>query len=274
MRRSILVLLVILTVLVSGCDSEEKATPRPRKPTNTPLYKSRRLKRTPRPTPTPRPNVVVTVNLLNVRKGPGTSYDIIGKVKKGDVLSVLGKSYTGTWLQVRTPDGKKGWVSNLYVEKTTSANPGFSTRRSDKWNAMAIKNANLRAGPGTNYPRIGSVKAGDNLKIVGKNQDGSWYKLSNGAWIAAFLVASAASNIPVVKIIPTPPPPPPSNTRGQSINIQPAPVCDCSGNHYNCGNFSSWSAAQRCYEYCKSVTGMDIHRLDRDHDGIACESLR
>jgi len=41
----------------------------------------------------------------------------------------------------------------------------------------------------------------------------------------------------------------------------------------DCSDFSSWRAAQRFY---KNHGGprRDPHRLDGDHDGIACESLR
>ena len=53
----------------------------------------------------------------------------------------------------------------------------------------------------------------------------------------------------------------------------PAAVCDCSGNIYNCSDFSTHAQAQACYEYCKSLGRGDIHRLDGDNDGIACESL-
>ena len=51
------------------------------------------------------------------------------------------------------------------------------------------------------------------------------------------------------------------------------PVCDCSGNIYNCSDFSTHAEAQACYEYCKSLGRGDVHRLDGDDDGIACESL-
>jgi micrococcal nuclease len=53
-----------------------------------------------------------------------------------------------------------------------------------------------------------------------------------------------------------------------------SPVCDCSGNIYNCSDFSTQAEAQACYEYCKSLGRGDIHDLDgRDNDGIVCESL-
>ncbi|MBP2133794.1 hypothetical protein J2128_001748 [Methanomicrobium sp. W14] len=60
--------------------------------------------------------------------------------------------------------------------------------------------------------------------------------------------------------------PSPSKTDSSSA------VCSCSGNIYNCDDFKDWSSAQKCYEYCLSATGDDVHDLDRDSDGCACES--
>jgi len=50
-------------------------------------------------------------------------------------------------------------------------------------------------------------------------------------------------------------------------------VCDCSYNRYNCDDFSTQAEAQECFEYCRSLGKGDIHFLDGDNDGIACESL-
>jgi hypothetical protein len=53
----------------------------------------------------------------------------------------------------------------------------------------------------------------------------------------------------------------------------PAAVCDCSGDSYNCSSFSTHRQAQACYNYCISQGRGDIHRLDGDNDGVACENL-
>ncbi|MBW2046302.1 MAG: thermonuclease family protein, partial [Deltaproteobacteria bacterium] len=50
-------------------------------------------------------------------------------------------------------------------------------------------------------------------------------------------------------------------------------VYDCSGDIYNCSDFSTQREAQECYKYCLKQAGYDVHRLDRDKDGVACESL-
>ncbi len=79
--------------------------------------------------------------------------------------------------------------------------------------AVAIANGdtNLRQGPGTNYPRVGMLKQGESLKIIGKNQQGTWWQLEGKdgkpVWIIAnrVTVQGPADSIPVAKNIPKPP---------------------------------------------------------------------
>ena len=47
-------------------------------------------------------------------------------------------------------------------------------------------------------------------------------------------------------------------------------VCYCNSNIYNCDDFSTHAKAQACFEYCGGINN-DIHWLDGDDDGIACE---
>ena len=74
------------------------------------------------------------------------------------------------------------------------------------------KAANLRAGPGTNYPVIGSTRPGDTYAILGRNDDGTWFEIccvnAQPAWIAAVVASTsgAVENVEVAQNIPTPPP--------------------------------------------------------------------
>lgn len=52
--------------------------------------------------------------------------------------------------------------------------------------------------------------------------------------------------------------------------ISAAPVA---ARDYDCSDFSTWRQAQRFYRN-HGGPRRDPHRLDADHDGIACESLR
>lgn len=145
----------------------------------------------------------------------------------------------------------------------------------------ASSNANLRTGPGTDYDIAGSVRQGQQLTIEGCNQACDWYLLESGEWIAAFLVENAPTDVPRVDA----PEPQSASEPAESSASAPiassslsestasAPACNCSGNLYNCSDFSTHADAQACFAYCQSAGAGDIHRLDSDSDGIACESL-
>lgn len=47
--------------------------------------------------------------------------------------------------------------------------------------------------------------------------------------------------------------------------------CDCSAQLHQCSDFASWSIAQACFMQCQVNAGYDIHLLDADGNGIACE---
>jgi len=49
------------------------------------------------------------------------------------------------------------------------------------------------------------------------------------------------------------------------------PDYECSYNAYNCDDFTTEAQAQAVYRYCGMTT--DIHHLDGDSDGRACEAL-
>ncbi len=53
----------------------------------------------------------------------------------------------------------------------------------------------------------------------------------------------------------------------------PSGPCLCDSDRYNCSDFPTHAAAQACFDYCVSLGVGDIHRLDRDNNGVACESL-
>jgi beta-lactamase superfamily II metal-dependent hydrolase len=51
-------------------------------------------------------------------------------------------------------------------------------------------------------------------------------------------------------------------------------TCNCNGPDLNCKDFSSWSEAQSCYDYCKSQGKGDCFGLDKNKDGSACDSMK
>lgn len=58
-----------------------------------------------------------TINVngtLNVRKGPGTSYDSVGTVKDKEVVTLVDDS--GEWYKIKTAAGVEGYISGSYVK--------------------------------------------------------------------------------------------------------------------------------------------------------------
>jgi uncharacterized protein YgiM (DUF1202 family) len=65
----------------------------------------------PQPTVPPQPDAVVTAQQLNVRQNPGLGGAIVDSVPYNTPLDVVGRYVDSSWLQVRIPDGRLGWVS-------------------------------------------------------------------------------------------------------------------------------------------------------------------
>lgn len=72
------------------------------------------------------------------------------------------------------------------------------------------------------------------------------------------------------------PAPTPAPTAAPLAEPEPASLPSsgyvCTSDAYNCSDFSSHGEAQGAFEACGGVSN-DIHGLDRDKDGLACESL-
>lgn len=68
----------------------------------------------------------------------------------------------------------------------------------------------------------------------------------------------------------------PTATPTKTATPQPPPPANCSTcayDAYNCSDFKKQKDAQACFDYCMEMVGYDVHRLDADGDGEACESL-
>jgi uncharacterized protein YgiM (DUF1202 family) len=57
--------------------------------------------------------LTVTVEVLNVRSGPGRDHPVIGQVRQGRRLEVQGRA--PGWSYVELPHGRHGWVMNRFT---------------------------------------------------------------------------------------------------------------------------------------------------------------
>jgi SH3-like domain-containing protein len=57
--------------------------------------------------------VIVKSNQCNIRKGPGTQFDIVFTVDKGIPFKVLQRK--GNWIELEHADGDRGWILNTLI---------------------------------------------------------------------------------------------------------------------------------------------------------------
>ena len=69
-------------------------------------------------TPTPAGPSGRATQRLNVRSGPGVSFDVLGILEVESVVSLSGKNSTASWFQIDYPSGPggHGWVTAQYVQ--------------------------------------------------------------------------------------------------------------------------------------------------------------
>lgn len=125
--------------------------------------------------------------------------------------------------------------------------------------------------------RFASVRLAAEVDFGPKTTATATIALTPRAWLPYII----QSNAPTATFTPTRTPtitrtPTATNTPTETATAtatDPGGPCGCSFNQYNCSDFSTQAEAQACYNYCVSQGAGDIHGLDSDDDGEACESL-
>ena len=111
--------------------------------------------------------VTGAAGVLNVRKGPGTNFEIVTTYKNGEIVKAS-DSING-WRKV---EGKEMYISSQYTKIVST------TSNIDGYYAYKVKvddSLNVRKGAGTNYEIIGSYKNGD--VVFAKPLSNGWSKL-------------------------------------------------------------------------------------------------
>lgn len=161
--------------------------------------------------------VQVTKDLVNLRTGPGTSYDKAGQAAKGDILILLGEEEE--WYKVKDTKGNTAYIASFLVQivNTDSSDNisagGDSSGSSDTETAPVTPAAgqkkiqvlsgpiNVRSGPGSNHDKVGMI--GDKAIFAVTGEEGNWYKIQladgKNAWVAGWLVKVIENSEPAAK---------------------------------------------------------------------------
>jgi len=78
-------------------------------------------------------NMAIVQQQINIRSGPGTSFNSLGTLNPQDVVSLTGKDANGGWLQIAFTDGPngKGWVNAAFVQAKGVENLPIITEAGD-----------------------------------------------------------------------------------------------------------------------------------------------
>ena len=118
----------------------------------------------------------VNKNGVNIRSGPGTTYESIALASSGETYEFLDEGVSS----FRKIDykGQVAWVSNY---------DGASTLTEDCGSVNVVADANIRSGPDTSYSALGVATAGTKLEYLGETQNTKWLKVNyNGqtGWVS------------------------------------------------------------------------------------------
>lgn len=134
---------------------------------------------------------------LNVRQGAGVGYPLVTTIPNGTVVKATKQS--GSWYYV-TYNGKSGYVSAGYLKQTstTPSNPAPNEGDAGAGNAAVdyivnTPSLNVRSSASTSATIIGSVKAGQTLRVVQSSK--GWLQIYYGNTVG-FVASAYVKTIP------------------------------------------------------------------------------
>lgn len=130
----------------------------------------------------------VSVDTLNVRREPRIANNLIGRISRGQVYPLLGRSEDGLWVELDLGSGGSGWVSSAYV--TVGTEDSAASRLSGLTLRSNFR-LFVRVSPGAEAEEVALLLPGEIVPIVGRNEDATWWKVQDGSvygWVNALYI--------------------------------------------------------------------------------------
>ncbi len=110
----------------------------------------------------------ITGSTVNIRSGPGLSYNVTGSLKKGKKVTIVSES--GEWLKIST-GSETGWIAAWLARKTSSAAKNVSGQTA----VSSVDHLNIRAQANLSSSVLTQMSAGDQALIL--SDAGNWLKV-------------------------------------------------------------------------------------------------
>jgi uncharacterized protein YgiM (DUF1202 family) len=159
------------------------------------------------------PTTTVNVETLNVRAAPSMLSDVIGELKRGETIAILGRNEFTNWLQAVLPDNRLGWVHVLYVdlpfpaaelEMVSNPTTAVAITVDEAITVTATINSILnqvRAGPNMLAEQKGKLPVGTEVTAVARSLFNTWVQINlpNGGtgWVSVLFVDL---NVPITTL--------------------------------------------------------------------------
>ncbi|MDF2858344.1 MAG: N-acetylmuramoyl-L-alanine amidase [Neobacillus sp.] len=117
--------------------------------------------------------ITIIEETVNVRNGPGLSYQLVKKVKNGEKYTIIKEQ--DNWIEIQLSNGETGWVANWVVTKNSDS-ASKPAKGSMKASAVATEDQlRVRSGPGTSFRIIGLLGKGQAFTVLAENEN--WLKV-------------------------------------------------------------------------------------------------
>ncbi len=129
-------------------------------------------------TPTPLATMLVAVDVLNLRAGPGTNHPILTRLTRNIRLEVTGRGPDGAWLAVQV-GARSGWVAARYVRPVSPVDASSQAATTTPTPTAAPTPAPKRLdtvvlGPDTTWPVRANHVIGWGYEFVDASQGYDW----------------------------------------------------------------------------------------------------
>lgn len=132
---------------------------------------------------------------VNVRTGPGLNYQVVDQLVKGQPVDRGTCNDDGTWCYVRH-DGDDGWVADVFLATQTPTPPSSNGDA----NYAAIRQLNVRSGPGTQFDVVDRLGRGDQVARGQCTDNGAWCYIDHdgtNGWVSARFIQPIEPEAPV-----------------------------------------------------------------------------
>ena len=131
--------------------------------------------------------IKVDASVVNVRTGPGLSYDIMSQVTGGEKVTML--SEENEWYKVRLNNDQIGWIASWLIENTEVS------AATNKIGTVTGEEVNIRSESNLDSTILGKVANGTELTVLFQQE--GWTQVQyNGqvAWISSDLIEISESS--------------------------------------------------------------------------------